>query len=127
MTPGRPEEPLAALGAAVEVDVVPLGEDGRPLPATTIWVVRVGDGLYARSYRGARGGWYRAALRTGRGRVEAGDSVYDVVFDAAPGAGRELVDAAYLAKYAHSPYVAAMVTDEAAATTLRLVVAAGPR
>jgi hypothetical protein len=82
MTPGRPESLLDALGAAVEVDVAPLGRTG--------------------------------------GRT------YDVAFDAAPGAGREAVDAAYLAKYAHSPYVAAMVTDEAAATTLQLVVAAGP-
>ncbi len=80
---------------------------------------RVDDNLYIRSYRGAEGGWYRAARRSGRGRVNAAAG-YDVVLEPAPDVDQAAVDAAYRAKYGRSSYVDAMVTDAAAATTLRL-------
>lgn len=37
--------------------------DGSLRRSTTIWVVRVGDDLYARSAYGTEGGWYRNAMR----------------------------------------------------------------
>ena len=64
--------------------------------------------------------WYGAARRSGRGRVSAGGSEYGVVLEPAPDVDRTAVDAAYHAKYGCSSYVDAMVTDAAAATTLRL-------
>jgi hypothetical protein len=40
---------LDKFGAAEEIEVAPLGRDGRPRKAVTIWIVRVGDELYVRS------------------------------------------------------------------------------
>jgi hypothetical protein len=60
---------LEKLAAADELGVAPERPDGTAQPYTTIWVVRVGADLYARSYRGPRGSWYRAARRSGKGRV----------------------------------------------------------
>jgi hypothetical protein len=36
---------LDTVGAADELQIAPLGEDGSLRPYTTIWVVRVGDDL----------------------------------------------------------------------------------
>jgi hypothetical protein len=113
-------EQLNALGRAGEIDLMPLREGGSTGRSTTIWIVRVGDDLFIRSYRGREGGWYRAATHTGRGRVSIGATGYDVVFEPAPDVDQAEVDAAYRAKYGRSSYVDAMVTAVAAATTLRL-------
>lgn len=114
-------EHLDAFGRAGEVDVAPRREDGALRRPTTIWLVRVGDELFIRSYRGPEGGWYRDAIRTGRGRVSVGAVGHDVVFEPASDGGQAAVDDAYRAKYGRSSYVDAMVTNDAAATTLRLV------
>ena len=55
------ERDLARIGAADEILVAPDQGDRSRGPAVPIWVVRVGDELYVRSYRGASGGWYRRA------------------------------------------------------------------
>jgi hypothetical protein len=51
-------EELDTIGAADELEIAALRPDGIR-PATTIWVVRVGDDLYVRSYRGRAGRWFR--------------------------------------------------------------------
>ncbi len=56
-------EELDRIGAADELEIAALRPDGSLRPFTTIWVVRVGDDLYVRSYRGRRGGWFRSVLR----------------------------------------------------------------
>ncbi len=120
MTPDHwtPNE-LEAIGAADEMRIAPRRPDGTLTPCTTIWVVRVGDDLYVRSYRGPSGSWYRAAQLTGRGRISVGGVERDVTFERH---GVEAdVDQAYRAKYGRSTYVDAMLTAETAATTLRLV------
>jgi hypothetical protein len=58
---GWSERDLARIGAADEILVAPDQGDRSRGPAVPIWVVRVGDELYVRSYRGASGGWYRRA------------------------------------------------------------------
>jgi hypothetical protein len=113
-------EQLDALGRAGEIDVAPRRDDGALGRPTTIWLVRVGDELFIRSYRGPDGGWYRAATRTGRGRVSVRGTDYDVVFEPASDVDQAAVDNAYRAEYGRSSYVDAMVTNDAAATTLRL-------
>jgi len=113
-------EQLDALGRAGEIDIAPRREDGALCRSTTIWLVRVGDELFIRSYRGPDGGWYRDATGTGRGRVGVGAIAYDVVFEPASDVDQAAVDNAYRAKYGRSSYVDAMVTNDAAATTLRL-------
>jgi hypothetical protein len=111
---------LEVLGGAGEIDVAPARGDGSVGPPTAIWIVGVDGDLYVRSYRGASGGWFRGVRRTSRGRVSVGTTGYDVRFEPAPGVDRAAIDAAYRSKYGRSSYVDAMVTDIAAATTLRL-------
>ncbi|GIV75776.1 MAG: hypothetical protein KatS3mg050_0170 [Litorilinea sp.] len=121
MTPWTDEE-LNRIGNAEELEIAPRRPNGqlrKPLP---IWVVRVGDDLYVRSYRGRAGAWYRAALATHEGRIRAGGVEKDVVFveETDPGLNDQ-IDAAYRTKYGHYPqYVAPMVTPEVRATTLKL-------
>ena len=112
---------LDTIGAAGEIAIAPRRADGAIGRFTTIWIVRVGDDLYVRSYRGPRGSWYRAAQRTHEGRLRADGNEHDVAFEDAPDASRAAVDSAYGAKYGRSSYVDAMVTDAAATTTMRLV------
>jgi hypothetical protein len=46
--------------------------DGTLRKPVTIWVVRVGDDLYVRSWRGRAGSWYRTAQDSHEGRISAG-------------------------------------------------------
>jgi Uncharacterized protein conserved in bacteria (DUF2255) len=43
---------LQCIAGSTELDIAPARDGGTPGPATPIWVVRVGDDLYVRSYRG---------------------------------------------------------------------------
>ena len=120
MTATWTPEDLDAIAAADEIDIAPRRADGTLRRATTIWIVRVGDDLYVRSFRGPEGGWYRAARRTHEGRLRAGAVERDVTFDEDHDADRTAVDDAYRAKYGRSSYVDAMVAPDVATTTLRL-------
>jgi hypothetical protein len=114
---------LDKVGAADELRVAPLGPDGALRGYVTIWVVRVGDDLYVRSYKGRGGGWFRSAVREHQGHIKAGGVDRDVTFEEARDADRAAIDQAYAAKYAQygSAYVDPMVRPDAAAATLRLV------
>jgi hypothetical protein len=116
-----PEE-LDRIGAADELRIAPRRADGtsrRPLP---IWVVRVGDELFVRSWRGDDGRWYRTVRTSGEGHVSAGGVERDVAYVAAADEVNDAVDAAYRTKYGrYSGYVEPMVAPQARATTLRLV------
>ena len=116
---------LAAIGVAEELDIAALRPDGTLRPYTTIWVVRVGDDLYVRSYRGQDGAWYQAVQRRPEGRIRAGDVERDVTFEHLTDADEDAIDAAYRRKYGRygSTYVDPMVALGARATTLRLVAA----
>jgi hypothetical protein len=111
-------EELDRIGAAEELEIAPRRGDGslrRPVP---IWVVRVGEELYVRSWRGSDGAWYRAARTRGTGRVSSGGVERDVAF---VDAREELYDA-YRDKYARYPsYVPPMIGGQARATTLELI------
>jgi hypothetical protein len=103
---------LGRIGAAKELRIAPRRRDGGLRTPVTIWVVRVGDDLYVRSWRGSAGGWYRDARDSHEGRISAGGIDRDVAF----------VDAAYREKYGrYSCYVEPMVRPKARATTLKLV------
>ena len=123
MTPANwTAEELYRIGQAEELEIDPQRPDGssrRPLP---IWVVRVGDELFIRSWRGADGGWYRAAEATHQAHISAGGVDKDITLSDAGDGVNDAVDAAYRTKYGrHSGYVEPMVGPEARATTLRLV------
>ena len=89
----------------------------------TIWVIRVGDDLFVRSYRGRSGAWFRAAQVSHKGRIRAGGIEKDVTFVAeADPSLNDQIDAAYRGKYGPYPqYIAPMVTGEVRSTTLKLI------
>jgi hypothetical protein len=122
--PGWTADELDRIAAAVEMQISPERADGTLPPPVTVWVVRHGDGLYVRSYRGDSGAWYRAARAGRHGRISAGGIVKSVTFAAVtdPAINRG-IDAAFTQKYHQFGigYVERMVAPEVRATTLTLV------
>jgi hypothetical protein len=116
------KEELDAIGAAEELGIAARREDGTLRPSTTIWVVRVGDELYVRSYRGQGGAWYRATQRRPDGRIRAGGVDHEATFEHAKDVDEDAVDAAYRSKYGrYGPtYLDPMLAPGARETTLRL-------
>ena len=113
---------LGAIGAAREIEISSLREDGTLTKPVTIWAVRVGDELYVRSVRGGKGGWYRAAEGRHEGRIEADDTALDVAYENAAHHLDDELDAAYKEKYGYpSDPVDSIITDAAKATTTRSV------
>ncbi|HET8600433.1 MAG TPA: DUF2255 family protein [Segeticoccus sp.] len=116
------EATLGALDRNLEIDMHTPRRDGST-SSRPIWVVVVDGEAYVRSFRGERGDWYRHAARGGRATIGSGGSTFPVTVE--PVTDPELnqrISHAYRAKYeASSPGpTAAMVTDDVAATTLRL-------
>lgn len=121
MTIWTPDE-LDRIAAADELRIQPRRTDGTLRDPVPIWVVRHGDDLYVRSYRGADGAWYRTAQASHDGRIQAGGVTKDVSFVAADDDVNDLIDTAYRTKYDRSSsYVAPMVAPAARETTLKLV------
>jgi hypothetical protein len=90
----------------------------------TIWVVRVGDDLYVRSYRGRDNAWFRGTLVRHEGHILSGGVDKDVTFVEETDASiNDQIDSAYLTKYRRfdAQYVDPMVTPEARAATIKLV------
>lgn len=113
---------LDRIGGAEELAIAPLRPDGTPRQPVTIWVVRVGDALYVRSYRGPAGAWFRAAQAHQHGHIRAGGVEKDVTFvpEADP-ALNDQIDTVYRAKYGrYSQYVVTMVTPAVRTTTIKL-------
>ena len=115
---------LDQVGAAEELEIASLRQDGRLRSPRTIWVVRVGDDLYVRSVNGRGSDWFRGVLTHHAGRIQAGGVKQDVTFvEIDDAALQELIDAAYRKKYSHYPaaYVDACVTAQAHAASIKLV------
>ena len=121
MTSWTPEQ-LRAIGAADEIDIAASRPDGTLRPYTRIWVVRVGDGLYVRSYRGRDGIWYQAVQRRPQGRIRASGVEHDTTFEHPADVDEDTIDAAYRSKYGRygRSYLDPMLAPAARATTLRL-------
>jgi len=116
---------LGRIGAADELQLASFKEDGTLRKPVTIWVVRVGDDLYVRAYRGRETAWFRHIQRRHEGRISAGGVTKDVTFvDASSDeALNNKIDAAYQSKYQRysATYVDPMIAPQARATTLKLV------
>jgi len=114
---------LEQIGGAEELEIAPRRSDGSPLRPRPIWVVRVGEQLYVRSWRGPGGSWYRTARATHQGHIAAGGIDRDVsLAEVGDDDLNDAVDAAYRAKYGrYSSYVEPMIAPQARATTLKLV------
>ena len=123
MTARTSDEPNK-IGTAEELEIAPLRRDGTLRKPVTIWVVRLGDDLYIRSYKGRGSSWFRAAQVRHEGRIRAGGVEKDVTFveETDPGM-HDQIDAAYRTKYRRygARYIDPMVAPEARAATIRLV------
>jgi len=116
---------LEHIGTADELHLVSFKQDGTQRKPVVIWVVRVGDEQYVRSYRGQEAAWFRHVHLRHEGRISAGGVTSDVTFvDASSDeALNHQIDAAYRAKYHRysATYVCPMIAPRGRATTLKLV------
>ena len=115
-------EELQTFGGASKLKIAPLRRDGTPRRPVPIWVVRVGDDLYVRSWHGPSGGWYRIAQQRHSANVGVGGRELRVALEHIDDElTNDAIDDSYRAKYGQSSYVAEMIRPEARATTLRLL------
>jgi hypothetical protein len=109
---------LRLLHDAVEVAI---RTSARPDRAIVIWVVVIGDAVFARSFRGPGAKWYVAAIADRRAALALDDRQWPVgVTPVADPTAIAEVSRAYLEKYATSPYAKEMVRSEILPTTVRL-------
>jgi hypothetical protein len=114
---------LTKIGETDELQIAPARRDGTLRNAVTVWVVRHGDDLYVRSWRGRNAAWFRAAQARHEGRIWAGGVEKDVTLvEETDPSVNDAIDAAYRTKYRQSggTYVDPMVAPEARATTIKL-------
>jgi hypothetical protein len=113
---------LDKIAAADELELASAKRDGTLRKPVTIWVVRHGDDLYVRSWRGRTSAWFRGSQDRHEGHIRAGAVDKDVVFAEVEDVNDE-IDAAYRAKYDRydATYVDPMVGPEARAATIKLV------
>ena len=114
---------LTSIWEAEELEIAPLRSDDTLRKPVTIWVVRLGDDLYARSVNGRDASWFRGAQVRHEGRVWAGGVEKDVTFvEENDPALNDQLDAAYRAKYRRYArnIVESIVTPQARAATIRL-------
>jgi hypothetical protein len=98
MTSTWTSEELDRIGAADELQMAAQRQDGSLDRYTTIWVVRVGDSLFVRSWRGARGAWYRNVLKTRAGRIRSGGIERNVTVTQPVDAPHAAIDHGYRTK-----------------------------
>ncbi|MFI1927200.1 MULTISPECIES: DUF2255 family protein [unclassified Streptomyces] len=113
---------LNRIAGADELEMAPRRGDGTLRGPVPIWVVRDGEDLYVRSFRGTDGGWWRTARANRQGHIRSGGIARDVTFVEVADSGiNDRVDTAYRTKYGRfgGAYVDPMVA--ARSTTLRLV------
>ncbi|KPI23352.1 DUF2255 family protein [Streptomyces sp. NPDC054950] len=113
---------LNRIARADELEMAPRRGDGTLRGPVPIWVVRDGEDLYVRSFRGPDGGWWRTARASHQGHIRSGGVAKDVTFVEVADSGiNDRIDTAYRTKYGRfgGAYVDPMVA--ARSTTLRLV------
>lgn len=116
---------LTKIGTAEELQIASLRSDGTLRNPVTIWVVRLGDDLYVRAYKGRTSPWFRGAQVRHEGHIQAGGVDKDVTLvemEADP-ALNDQIDAAYRTKYRRysASIVGSVVTPTARAATIKLV------
>ena len=125
MTATWTPEQLQRIDGSDELEIASRRADGTLRQFVPIWVVRVDDQVYVRTWHRRTTGWFGRVLDTHRARVRVPGLEADVVVEdvgAGPGELRSQVDAAYRAKYGRYGHdsIDQMVADPAAAATLRL-------
>ncbi len=114
---------LTKIGTAEELQIASLRDDGTLRNPVTIWVVRLGDDLYVRAYKGRTSPWFRGVQRRHEGHIRAGGVDKDVTFVDADPALNDQIDAVYRTKYRRysASIVGSVVTPTARAATIKLV------
>jgi hypothetical protein len=131
VTPTWSEQQTERIGAAQELEIAPKRTDGTMRRRVPIWVVCVDRQVYVRTWNRRETGWFGQAVDSRRARIWVPGLEAEVVIEDV-GAGehdqRANVDDAYREKYGHygRSTVDRMVTDAAAASTLRLEPEAPP-
>jgi hypothetical protein len=117
------DDELTRIGKAEELNLASLRADGSQRNPVTMWVVRDGNDLYVRAYKGPDGPWYRGTRDRKEGHIQSGGVGKDVALaDETDPEVNDRIDAAYQTKYARWPdYVGPMLTPEARATTIRII------
>lgn len=122
MTVSWSREQLDRINEAGELEIASRRTDGRPRRWVPIWVVCVDDAVYVRTWYRRTTGWFGAVLNFPHARIRVPGVETDVLITdlgEGPPVLRSSVDIAYRTKY--GPYgEQSMITDDAAATTLRL-------
>jgi hypothetical protein len=127
MTVAWSPDELERIDRAEELRIATERADGTLRRDVPIWVVSAGGHVYVRTWYRRDDGWFGHAVNSGRARIriaglEADVAVEDVGGDDDESDLRAGIDAAYRAKYGRYGVttVDRMVSDDAAATTLRL-------
>jgi hypothetical protein len=95
----------------------------------TIWVVRLGDDLYARSCTGRGSSWFRAVQARHEGWIGAGGIEKDVTFvEETDSDTNDQIDSAYREKYLRygAHVVTSMVSPEVRIATIKLLPRSSP-
>jgi hypothetical protein len=116
---------LQRVNASDELVIAVRRADGTLRSGVPIWVVCVDQHVYVRTWYRRPNGWFGHALRSRRAHIQVSDLRADVtIADLGEGTTelRGAIDNAYRTKYASngSSTIVQMVSDTAAATTLRL-------
>ena len=112
---------LAALAAAKEVDIETRSQAGET-HRTIIWIVEREGTVYARSYKGRQGRWYREALADPEVAIHVdGRRLPARATPATDPASIEACSEGLRAKYRRSMSLQAMLVDDVLPTTLKLV------
>ena len=92
-----------------------------------IWMVTVGNRIFARSWGFAERSWYNTFLTDPMGEIQCGDEVFNIKAEI-PHDLKELnsfIDQAYLTKYDsgdNSPYAQGIIQKEHAEKTMEIIV-----
>ena len=122
MTASWSAEQLDLVSRSCELHISSRRSDGSFRPSVPIWVVSFDDEVYVRTWYRRTTGWFGRVIDLPQAHIRVPGLEADVIITdvggGAPGI-RARVDDAYRAKYGASGHQS-MVTDDAAATTLRL-------
>ena len=113
---------LSKIGAAEELQMAPLRQDGSLRKAVTVWVVRQGDDLFVRSVNGRTAAWFRGVQVRHEAHIHAGGVDKDVLL-VETNDRNDAIETAYRTKYRRydADVVNSDLTPQARAATLKLV------
>jgi hypothetical protein len=104
-----------------DVQEVAIRTEKHPKSAVVIWVVVANDEVFVRSWRGAKGRWYRDLAAGGPATLEfAGRRLAVRALPASDQAAVAGASREFLRKYQRSTHAQEMVRSETLPTTLRL-------